>query len=128
IDSRFRTVADREKRAIAGLSMGGGQAMSTGLAHLDEFAWVGSFSGALREFNVETSYDGVFRDAADVNRRIRLLWIGCGAEDRLFEGGRAIHKSLAEHKVEHVWVEGAGSHEWQVWRKHLHDFAPRLFK
>jgi enterochelin esterase family protein len=128
IDDKFNTLADREHRAIAGLSMGGGQAMRTGLAHLDKFAWVGSFSGALREFNIETSYGGVLRDAADANRKLKLLWIGCGKEDRLFEGGQAIHKALTEHHVNHVWIEGPGSHEWQVWRKHLYDFAPRLFK
>ncbi len=128
IDGKFHTLANREHRAIAGLSMGGGQAMRTGLAHLDKFAWIGSFSGALREFNVETSYGGALRDAAEANRQLKLLWIGCGSEDRLFEGGQAIHRSLTEHKVEHMWVEGPGSHEWQVWRKHLYDFAPRLFK
>lgn len=127
IDGKFRTIVDREQRAIAGLSMGGGQAMRTGLAHLDKFAWIGSFSGALRDFNIETSYGGALHDAAEANRKLKLLWIGCGTEDRLFEGGRMIHKSLAEHKVEHVWFEGPGSHEWQVWRKHLQDFAPRLF-
>jgi enterochelin esterase family protein len=128
IDGRFRTQADREHRAIAGLSMGGGQAMRTGLAHLDKFAWIGTFSGALRDFNVETSYGGALRDATQANRQLRLLWIGCGTEDRLIDGAREIHNALTERKVEHVWLEGSGSHEWQVWRKHLHDFAPRLFK
>lgn len=128
IDGKFRTQADREQRAIAGLSMGGGQALRTGLAHLELFAWIGSFSGALREFDAETSYGGALRDADAANRQLRLLWLGCGTEDRLIDGGRAIHKQLTDRKVEHVWVEGAGSHEWQVWRKHLHDFAPRLFQ
>lgn len=128
VDGKFRTISDRQQRAIAGLSMGGGQAMRIGLGHLDKFAWIGSFSGALRDFNVETSYGGALRDAAEVNRQLRLLWIGCGTEDRLIQGGREIHNSLTEHKVEHVWVEGSGSHEWQVWRKHLYDFAPRLFR
>lgn len=128
VDGKFRTLADREHRAIAGLSMGGGQAMRTGLANLDKFAWVGSFSGALREFNVETSYGGALRDAEAANRQLKLLWMGCGAEDRLFAGGREIHQALTAHKVEHVWVEGPGAHEWQVWRKHLYEFAPRLFK
>ncbi len=128
IDGKFRTLADRQHRAIAGLSMGGGQAMRTGLAHLDKFAWIGSFSGALRDFNIETSYGGALRDAAAANRQLRLLWIGCGTEDRLIQGAREIHNSLTEHKVEHVWLEIPGSHEWQVWRKHLHDFTPRLFR
>ncbi len=128
VDAKFRTLADREHRAIAGLSMGGGQAMRTGLAQLDHFAWIGSFSGAVREFDIETSYGGAFRDAATANRQLRLLWIGCGTEDRLIQGARQIHDSLTKHNVNHVWLEIPGSHEWQVWRKHLHDFAPRLFQ
>jgi enterochelin esterase-like enzyme len=127
IDGKFRTLASRDQRAIAGLSMGGGQAMRIGLTHLDKFASVGSFSGAIRDFNIETSYGGALRDAAEVNRRLRLLWIGCGTEDRLIQGARQLHESLAQNKIEHIWVEGPGSHEWQVWRKHLYDFAPRLF-
>jgi enterochelin esterase family protein len=128
IDGKFRTRADREHRAIAGLSMGGGQAMRTGLGHMDKFAWIGSFSGALRNFNIESSYGGALRDADSANRQLRLLWIGCGTEDRLIQGARELHDSLTQHKVNHVWFEIPGSHEWQVWRKHLRDFAPRLFQ
>jgi enterochelin esterase family protein len=128
IDGRFRTLADRENRAIAGLSMGGGQAMRIGLGHADKFAWIGSFSGALRNFNIDTSYDGALRNATAANERFRLLWIGCGTEDRLIEGAREVHQSLANHDVDHMWLEIPGSHEWQVWRKHLLDFAPRLFR
>jgi enterochelin esterase-like enzyme len=128
IDGKFRTFADREHRAIAGLSMGGGQAMRTGLANLDKFASIGTFSGALREFNIDASYGGALADATEANRKLHLLWIGCGSEDSLIDGARAIHQSLADRKVEHVWVEGPGAHEWQVWRKHLADFAPRLFR
>jgi len=127
IDASFRTLADREHRAIAGLSMGGGQAMRIGLGHLDQFAWIGTFSGAVRDFRVETSYGGALRDAVAANRRLSLLWIGCGTEDRLIQSARELHQSLAQHQIEHVWYEIPGSHEWQVWRKHLHDFAPRLF-
>jgi enterochelin esterase family protein len=128
IDGSFRTLADREHRAIAGLSMGGGQAMRTGLGHLDLFAWVGTFSGALRDFHIESSYGGVFRDAAAANRQLRLLWIGCGTEDRLIQSAREIHQLLTQQQVQHVWYEIPGAHEWQVWRKHLDDFAPRLFR
>lgn len=128
VDRKFRTRADREQRAIAGLSMGGGQAMRTGLAHPDLFASIGAFSGAIREFDPEASFGGALRDVEAANRRLRLLWIGCGTEDSLIEPARQLHEKLAAHKVEHVWFEGPGSHEWQVWRKHLHDFAPRLFR
>lgn len=127
IDGKFRTRADRDNRAIAGLSMGGGQAMRTGLANLDKFAWIGAFSGALRDFSLDTSYGGAFKDAAAINRQLRLLWIGCGTEDSLYAGAVKIHETLDGHKVAHVWFPGSGAHEWQVWRKHLHEFAPRLF-
>ncbi len=128
IDSTYRTIADRHHRAIAGLSMGAGQAMRIGLANLDQFASIGSFSGGNRNFDVKTSYDGAFANPEALNGTIDLLWIGCGTEDRLYEGARSLHQALDQAGVRHVWLEGAGSHEWQVWRKHLHDFAPRLFR
>jgi enterochelin esterase family protein len=67
-------------------------------------------------------------DAAAFNSKVDLLWIGCGTEDRLYHGAKALHETLQAAGVEHVWFELPGSHEWQVWRKHLHDFAPRLFR
>ncbi|MGH9721342.1 MAG: alpha/beta hydrolase-fold protein [Bryobacteraceae bacterium] len=118
IDSTFRTLADRRNRAIAGLSMGGGQALRIGFGNLDRFASIGVFSGATRGFEVNSA----------PKKPIDLLWIGCGAEDRLFEGAQSLHQSLEAAGVKHVWFEGAGSHEWQVWRKHLHAFAPLLFR
>lgn len=127
IDANYRTVADRRHRAIAGLSMGAGQALRIGLTNLDKFASIGSFSGGSRDFDPQTSFDGVFADAKAVNSRLDLLWVGCGTEDRLYSGAKAFHESLEKAGVNHVWFEGPGSHEWQVWRKHLHDFAPRLF-
>jgi enterochelin esterase family protein len=128
VDANFRTVADRNHRAIAGLSMGAGQALQIGLGNLDLFAYVAAFSGAGRNFDLKTSYGGIFSDPAAANQRIRLLWLGCGTEDRLFASGKSFHDSLAAAGIRHVWMEGPGSHEWQVWRKHLHDLAPRLFK
>ncbi|MFN3325116.1 MAG: alpha/beta hydrolase [Bryobacteraceae bacterium] len=128
IDRSYRTLTDRRSRAIAGLSMGGGQALRIGLGNPDTFAWVGSFSGAVREFDRHSSFGGALKDAEAANRRLELLWIGCGVEDRLFSAAKAFRESLAEAGVRHVWFEGPGSHEWQVWRKHFHDFAPRLFR
>jgi enterochelin esterase family protein len=129
IDRAYRTLADRAHRAIAGLSMGGGQAMSIGFANLDKFDVIGSFSGAgARNFDVKTSFGGVFADPAAFNKRLKLLWIGCGTEDFLYPGSVALHKALDQAGVKHIWFEGPGLHDWQVWRKHLHDFAPRLFR
>ena len=128
IDSTYRTLPDRRNRAIAGLSMGAGQAMQIGLENLDRFASIGSFSGAGRTFDPATSYGGVFADAAAANKKIDLLWIGCGSADRLYDGATSLHQALNGAGVRHIWFEGPGSHEWQVWRKHLHDFVPRLFR
>jgi enterochelin esterase family protein len=128
IDATYRTQTGRHDRAIAGLSMGAGQAMRIGLGNLDKFASVGAFSGGSRNFDPATSYSGVMADAAAFNSKLDLLWIGCGAEDRLYAGAKSLHQSLQAAGIKHTWFEGPGSHEWQVWRKHLHVFAPLLFR
>jgi enterochelin esterase-like enzyme len=129
VDRRYRTLPDRLHRAIAGLSMGGGQAMNVGLGNLDKFAWIGSFSGAgLRGTDIKSAYNGAFADPAGFNKKVKLLWIGCGTGDGLHAGALALHQALDQAGVHNVWFEGPGLHEWQVWRKHLQDFAPRLFQ
>lgn len=129
IDRAYRTQPDRAHRAIAGLSMGGGQAMSIGLGNPAQFAWVGSFSGAgLGARDLKTVYHGAFADPAAFNQRTRLLWIGCGTEDNLINGAKALHEALDQAGVKNAWWEGPGLHEWQVWRKHLNAFAPLLFR
>lgn len=128
IDATYRTQADRDRRAIAGLSMGAGQALATGLANLDKFASIGAFSGVLRDFNPKTSAGGAMADAASFNKRVRLLWFGCGVEDRLFPAGKAAHEAMQQAGIRHTWYECPGEHEWQAWRRHLHEFAPLLFR
>jgi enterochelin esterase family protein len=128
IDRSYRTLTDRNHRAIAGLSMGAGQALNIGLANLDRFAYIGAFSGGTRNFDPMTSFGGILSDRAAANKRIGLLWIGCGTGDGGFAGAKSAHEALDRLGVKHVWFEGAGSHEWQVWRKHLYAFAPLLFR
>lgn len=129
IDASFRTVPDRSHRAIAGLSMGAGQALSIGLGHPEMFAYVGGFSGVMRNFDPHTAYSGVFTDADAFNKRYRLLWLGCGVMDELsYAGNRASHEALNAAGVRHVWFDCPGAHEWQVWRGLLHEFAPLLFR
>jgi enterochelin esterase-like enzyme len=130
IDAEYRTLTDRNHRAIAGLSMGAGQALQIGLTHLDRFSYIGAFSGAGRKFDIQTSYGGVFKDAAAFNKRVRLLWIGAGtAEEGIYKSSRAMHDELDRAGIKSVFVESKGmAHEWQTWRKALHDFAPRLFQ
>jgi enterochelin esterase family protein len=131
IDASYRTLADREHRALAGLSMGGMQALQIGLGHLDQFASIGSFSGPpLTGFDAATSYNGAFRDPAAFNKKVRLLWLGAGTgEERFASSIQSMHRALDKVGVKHVVFESKGtSHEWQTWRRSLHDFAPRLFR
>ena len=129
VDATYRTKTDREHRAIAGLSMGGGQALQIGLTHPDLFAYIGSFSGAIRNFDVKTSYSGVFQDAAAFNKKVRLLWFGAGtAEQGMHNTAQAAHDALEQAGIKNVFFECPFAHEWQTWRYDLRDFAPRLFR
>lgn len=128
VDATFRTVADRSGRAIAGLSMGAGQAMRVGLAHPELFASVGALSGGGRNFEPETSFGGFFADPAAANENLDLLWIGCGRQDRGFAGAKSMHERLAELGAAHEWLECDGAHEWHVWRRCFHDLARKLFR
>jgi enterochelin esterase family protein len=137
VDKTFRTLADREHRAMAGLSMGGMQTFQVTLRHLDLFSHIGGFSGAMRlamgdqKLDPKTAYDGVFADPAAFARKVRVLWLGVGTEEpeRMRQGIRDLHASLTEAGIQHVYVESPGTdHEWQTWRRNLADFAPRLFR
>jgi enterochelin esterase family protein len=131
IDATYRTRADRNHRAMAGLSMGSGQTLNITLRHLDKFAWIGAMSGAPRQgFDVATAYDGAFRDASAFNKKVKLLWLGAGtAEERFHASALAMHQALNGVGIRNVFYSSPGTdHEWQTWRRSLHDFAPRLFR
>jgi enterochelin esterase-like enzyme/Spy/CpxP family protein refolding chaperone len=122
VEANYAAQPDAEHRAIAGLSMGGGQALSIGLAHLDTFAWVGGFSSAL--FGPQAELIG---DAAD-RKQLRLLWLSCGNADRLIDGSKDLHEALEQQKIPHVWHIDAGSHTWPVWKNDLYLLSQRLFR
>jgi enterochelin esterase family protein len=128
IDEHFRTIVDRDHRALAGLSMGGAQALRIGLNHLDQFAYLGAFSPAISITNASKDYDGVLADPAKINQRLHLLWIGIGTDDFLLEPVSRSHEVLEKAGIKHVWVNSPGAHVWTVWRKYLADFAARLFE
>ena len=128
IDSNFRTLADREHRAIAGLSMGGAQALRIGLHHLDQFSYIGAFSPAIDITDTTKDYNGGLANPERLNQQLRLLWIGIGSDDFLFAPVNESHEALDKAGIRHVWVESSGAHVWTVWRKYLNDFAPRLFQ
>ena len=125
VEKSYRATANRDARAIAGLSMGGAESLFTGLTSLDHFAWVGGFSagGLGDDFNVTfPSLD------AKANAQLRLLWIACGTEDRLIEPNRKFREWLKTKGVQPVEVETPGAHTWLVWRRNLATFAPLLFQ
>lgn len=130
IDSTYRTLADAEHRAMAGLSMGSGQTLQITLRHRDKFAWIGAMSGPSRQgFDVKTSYDGALADAAAFNKKVKLFWLGAGtAETQIFNNTKSMHDALDHAGIKSIFYISPGTdHEWQTWRRSLHDFAPRLF-
>ena len=137
VDSTFRTLADREHRAMAGLSMGGMQTFQVTLNHLDLFSYIGGFSGAAgplmlgdQKLDVKAAYNGAFAEPGAFAKRVRLLWLGVGTDEpeRMRTGIRDLHASLTETGISHVYFESPGTdHEWQTWRRDLKDFVPRLF-
>jgi enterochelin esterase family protein len=138
VDATYRTIADRDHRAMAGLSMGGMQTFQITLNHLDLFSHIGGFSGAGgplvlgdQKLDPKTAYNGVFADPAAFAKKVHLLWLGVGTQEpeRMLAGIRRLHASLTEAGIQHVYYESPGTdHEWQTWRRDLKDFAPRLFQ
>jgi enterochelin esterase family protein len=130
IDAVYRTIPDREHRAMAGLSMGGAQTLHIALGHLDTFAHIGVFSGApLGDFDPQTAYDGVFSDPEAFDERVRLLWLAAGtAELRAYRRARSMDQALSDIGIKHDFFISPGTaHEWQTWRRSLNAFAPLLF-
>jgi enterochelin esterase-like enzyme len=124
IEARYSVQADREHRALAGLSMGGGQALNFGLAHLDAFAWVGGFSSAPNTLPP----DQLVPDPAAATRQLKLLWVGCGNKDGLIRISQGVHAYLKEKAVPHVWhVDGYG-HDATEWKNNLYLFVQRSFR
>jgi enterochelin esterase family protein len=130
IEKNYRVVADANHRAIAGLSMGGGQALAIGLAHQDAFHYVLGYSAAISAQFMDA--DAVFRDAlanpADINKKLRLLWLSCGRQDFLYEANRRFAESLKAKGVKVMVRETEGAHVWSVWRSNLNESAALLFK
>ena len=127
IDANFRTKADRENRAMAGLSWGGHQTFDIVFNNMDKFAWVGTFSGAIFGLDVKTAYNGVFANADEFNKKIHYMYMNWGSED--FIKSQPIVDGLRQLgiKVDSSVSQGTG-HEFLTWRRGLHEFIPHLFK
>lgn len=136
IDARFRTIADREHRAMAGLSMGGNQTCQITFHNLDKFAYIGAFSGTMNglssaPLDPATAFNGMFKDGETLNKQIKLLWIGMGTkEPDFFQGSIGAFRAMLDKAgVKYIYYQSQGTaHEWLTWRRDLYEFAPRLFR
>jgi enterochelin esterase-like enzyme len=130
IDKTYRTLSDRDNRAMAGLSWGGKQTFEVTLANIDKFAWIGGFSGAFRLIpgtDIKAIYNGAFKDPGEFNKKVHLLWLGTGTEEG--QGTKILHETLSENGINNIYYESQGTaHEWLTWRRCLHEFAPLLFR
>jgi len=124
IESSYSVRADREHRALAGLSMGGGQSLNFGLAHLDTFAWVGAFSAAPNTRPAKA----LVPDPAAVRARLKLLWLSYGRKDGLIRIGQGVHAYLRDSGVPHVWHVDDNGHDPAHWKNALYLFAQRVFR
>lgn len=117
VEKNFPVIADRENRAIAGLSMGGGQSLNFGLGNLDKFAWVGGFSSAPNTKRPEE----LVPDPAKAKEQLKLLWISCGDKDGLISFSKRTHDYLVTNNVQHIYyIEPGGAHDFIVWKSGLY--------
>jgi len=124
IESRYSVQGDREHRALAGLSMGGGQTLNFGLAHLDTFAWLGAFSAAP---NTKPASQLV-NDPAAAKSKLKFLMLSCGNKDGLMRVSQGVHAYLKENGVPHTWHVDDNAHDPPHWRNSLYHFAQRIFR
>ncbi|MDE3198463.1 MAG: esterase [Acidobacteriota bacterium] len=122
VEKKYRVLTDREHRAIGGLSMGAAQSLSIGLHNLDQFAYIAAFSGAGNRAEWEKA------DSAMLNRKLKVLWIGCGTEDPGYKGVKGMDDLLTQKKVKHIFNESGGGHSWPNWQVYLSKYAPLLFR
>jgi enterochelin esterase-like enzyme len=124
VEKKYSVYTDREHRAIAGLSMGGGQSLNFGLGNLDKFAWIGGFSSAP---NTKAPQELV-PDVAAAREKIKLLFISCGASDGLISFSKRTHDYLQQNNVPHIYFIEPGVHDFKVWKNGLYMFSQLIFK
>jgi enterochelin esterase-like enzyme len=124
VESHYSVKADREHRALAGLSMGGGQSLNFGLKHLDTFAWIGGFSSAP---NTRPPAE-LLPDPAAAKEKLKLLYLSCGNKDGLIRISQGVHAYLKEKEVPHIWHVDEHAHDFQHWKKALYNFSQLIFK
>jgi enterochelin esterase-like enzyme len=134
IEKNYRVIADREHRAIAGLSMGGGQAFYTGLRNTGTFSSIGVFSSGIfggiasTNFDAEKQIPGILTKSDSFNKNLKLFYLSVGEQDPRFEYTKKAVNTFRENHLKVTFSSFPGAHEWQTWRKSLHEFASLLFK
>lgn len=123
IESRFSVQPDREHRALAGLSMGGGQSLNFGLTHLDTFAWIGGFSSAPNTRAPEE----LIADPDKAREKLKLLWLSCGNKDGLIRISQRMQRHLKQNHIPHIWNVDGNGHDPTHWRNNLYHFAQLVF-
>lgn len=124
IEASYPVSSSRDQRALAGLSMGGGQALNFGLGNLDLFAWVGGFSSAP---NTRKPAELV-AEIRDFNGQLNILWLSCGDKDNLLPVTRGLHEDLTNNQIPHVYIQNHGYHDFDFWKNSLYLFVQHLFK
>jgi enterochelin esterase family protein len=127
VESKYRVAPGRQRRAIAGLSMGGGQSLAIGLRHLELFSAIGAYSAAAPP-DAETRFAQPLSDAQGTNRRLTLFWIACGRQDSLFPRSQKLSELLNARGIRHTFRPTEGAHTFTVWRQYLGEFVPLLFR
>lgn len=125
IENNYPVLKNQKNRAIAGLSMGGGQSLNFGLGNLDTFAWVGGFSSAP---NTKTPQE-LIPNVNNAKKKLKLLWISCGDKDGLITFSKRTHDFLVANQISHIYqVIPSGFHDFNVWKQNLYEFSQLLFK
>ena len=124
IQAKYSTFTDREHRALAGLSMGGGQTINFGLAHLDTFAWLGGFSAAPNT----KPFAELVPDPAAAAKSLKLFYLSCGNKDGLISGSQSVHALLKQNHIPHIWNVDDHGHDRETWSSNLYHFSQKLFR
>jgi enterochelin esterase-like enzyme len=127
VESKYRVAPGRQNRAIAGLSMGGGQSLYIGFDHLELFSAMAGFSSAVAP-DFETRFAQALSDPSGTNAKLKVLWIGCGKQDSIFERSQKLSDLLTAKQIKHTFRATEGAHTYTVWRQYLGEYVPLLFR
>ncbi len=124
VESKYPVLTNRVNRAIAGLSMGGGQSLNFGLKYMDYFAYAGGFSPAPNTY----APSKMVPNPADTAAKMKVIWIGCGEQDGLYSTAQGVHNYMTQNNVPHVWYSAPGYHDFTFWKDSLYQFSQLIFK